>query len=93
MSEMKVIGKIKDNEYICTVTHAEIERYLNLYYNKMKRLEIGDVVDLADGYDFCRDTVSACQKTEEFIKSNQKVIEAIMSGISVISRYKPEDNE
>ena len=83
---MKVIGKAESDIYLCQVSHAEIEKFLNLYCNKMDRLKVGDVVDLGQGYNFCQKTRDALNKTEEFIRSNKDVIEMIVTGISVMAR-------
>ncbi len=81
---MKVIGKAESDIYLCQVSHAEIEKFLNLYC--MDRLKVGDVVDLGQGYNFCQKTRDALNKTEEFIRSNKDVIEMIVTGISVMTR-------
>ncbi len=79
---MKVIA-MGDGHYVCTVDHTELEKYMNLYFGKMPNLKIGDVVDLGKGYSFHHDTKDALRKTEEFIKSNKQIIDAITSGISL----------
>lgn len=83
---MKVIGKVDGDVYICQVSHREIEKFMDLYYNKMGYLAVGDEVDLGKGYDFFQDTKGALKKTEEFIKSNKEVIEMIVTGISLMTR-------
>lgn len=89
---MEVIGTVESGTYLCRVSHTEIEKYLNLYYNKKDRLKVGDVVNLGQGYDFLRDAEVALKKTEEFIAANKHVIETIVTGISVMSR-REKDNE
>ena len=81
---MKVIGTNK-NEYICTIGHSELEKFMNLYYNKMERLKVDDEVDLGAGYNFERKTRDALNQTQSFIKENKKVIEAIFNGIAIMS--------
>ena len=83
---MKVIGKIDADMYICAVSHTEIEKFLNLYYNKLERLKTGDEVDLGKGYNFRQETERALKTTREFIESNKEVIEAIISGISIMAK-------
>jgi len=83
---MEVLGKGSDDSYICKVSHTEIEKFMNLYYGKMGRLKVGESVDLGKGYDFMADTKDALRKTQAFIESNQEVIQAITSGILVMSR-------
>lgn len=90
---MKVIAKIDSDVYLCQVRHAEIEKYLGLYYNKMGTLKVGDEVDMGQGYNFFHQTQDALKKTEEFITSNKKVIEMIVTGISVMTRGDKEDEQ
>jgi hypothetical protein len=83
---MKVIGKGHDQMYICEVTHREIEKFMGLYYNNMNKLGIGDEINLGRGYDYLTETKEALKKTEDFIKSNKKVVEAILNGINLMQR-------
>lgn len=85
---MNVIGKTKDG-FLCEVNKTEIEKYLNLYYNKMGEIKIGDTIDLSKGYDFYRDSIDAMRKTDEFLKAHKAVVEAIFTGISLA--VKSED--
>lgn len=89
---MKILG-ISDSggrQYICEVSHSEIEKFLNLYYGKLKALNVGQEVDLGKGYDYSTDIAAALQKTQEFIRSNQAVVTAILNGLS-ITRAQPEE--
>lgn len=81
---MEVIGETKD-KYICIIDHTELEKFLGQYYNNLKRLKPGDIVDLGKGYDFHRDIKDAFEKTSNLITSNKKVIEAIFNGITVVT--------
>lgn len=89
---MLIIGKISDREYICEVTHTEIEKFMNLYYNNMKKLKVGDEVNLGKGYDFASQTKDAMKKTEDFIAGNKGIIEAILGGISVAGKVSQSEN-
>lgn len=63
---MKVIGKTRtgwDAEYICTVKHCELEKFLGLYYNKLKEIEVGEVVDLGKGYDHAAAAIEERRKS------------------------------
>ena len=89
---MLIIGKISDREYICEVTHTEIEKFMNLYYNDMGKLKVGDEVNLGKGYNFSVQIKDAMKKTEDFIAGNKEIIEAILNGISVVGHAsQPED--
>lgn len=82
---MKCIATVDSKKYICEVSHDELEMFMNLYYNKMDRLKVGDEVDLGKGYKFDSNTREALRKTSEFIAANRTVLDAITEGISVMS--------
>lgn len=86
---MKIIGITSETsysrEYICTVTHSELEKFLALYYDKMKTLKIGEIIDLVKGYDYHSDIASAMETTKKFIADNQKVVTAILNGLRIES--------
>lgn len=87
---MRVLGNIKSDIYICEVSHKEIEKFLNQYYNKMSYLKTGDEIDLGKGYNFKQDTAAALVKTREFIEANKTIIESIINGITVMAREESE---
>lgn len=90
---MEVIGVCGRDEYICKLNHSELEKYMNLYYGKMQNLHVGQHVYLGKGYDFLHKTESALKKTEEFLSANKEVIQAIMSGITVMTRKETQENK
>jgi len=79
---MKIIG-MAENEYIATLSHTEIEKFLGLYYDKLKRLEVGVTVDLGRAYDYSVDFKSALSETKHFISKNRAVINAIINGLNI----------
>lgn len=89
---MKVIGlipvKYSDDVYICQVTREEIKKYFNMYYGKeeLGSIAVGSEIDLGKGYDFYVDTNNALKKTQEFIESNKKTLDAIINGIQVMGK-------
>lgn len=95
---MKVIGIANDTyqaEYICTVTHNELEKFLALYYGKMQKLKIGEAVDLGKGYDYAGQIADAMKKTQDFVQANQTVVTAILNGLNYasISALKPPQSD
>lgn len=83
---MKVIGTTNNGwnrEYICTVTHSEIEKFLGLYYNKLKEIAVGESIDLGKGYDHAAEIRDAMKKTQELIQANQPVVTAILNGMNI----------
>ncbi len=91
---MKVIGKTEKN-YICEVSHTEIEKFLNQYYSdpRLSRLKIGEIVNLGKGYDWCRDTESALRETKTFIEKNKKIVKIIMEGFSILGELSEKEQE
>jgi hypothetical protein len=89
---MKVIGKKDNSTYICEVHHTELEKFLGLFYNKLNRLEVGNVVNLGKGYEYSGEIKSALENTRKFIESNKKVVEAILNGLSIESIMNQEEN-
>ena len=85
---MKVIGKIDINKYICEVSHTEIEKFMNKYYDSLNKLDVGDEISLGKGYDFFSETKDALNETQKFLKAHKKVIEAITNGINIIGTGK-----
>lgn len=92
---MKVLGKASRDTYLCEVSHEEIEKFLNLYYGHKPELKVGEVVDLGLGYNFASEIKDALKKTEEFVKSNQKTVQALLNGFSLVElrKIKPEKTE
>lgn len=78
---MKVIG-MANGDYICTLDHHELEKFLNLYYNRMERLRVGDTINLGRGHDFANEAADAMRKTQDFIRVNQAVVNAILNGLN-----------
>jgi len=86
---MKVIGIIQPGEeYVCSVTNEELEKFRNLYYNKMPKLSVGQEFDLDRGYDFHNDVKDMLQKTESFLSANKKMIKTLTDGISFLGKDK-----
>jgi len=91
---MKVIGKIDPEHYICTVEHWEIEKFRNLYFNNMTKLDVGSEFDLSKGYAFHEEVKDMLSKTEAFLSSSKKIIKTITDGISFLgSTEEDETNE
>ena len=85
---MKVIAKKGHDTYICEVNHTEIEQFLGLYYGRKTPLKEGEEVNLGEGYDYASEIKEAFKQTQTFVKSNQKIITAIMNGLSVFGHMR-----
>lgn len=79
---MRILGETK-NGFIAEVNKSEIEKFLNLYYNKMENIKVGDDIDLGKGYDHAEHISQAFKETQSFIKSHEKIISAIISGLNI----------
>jgi hypothetical protein len=79
---MKVIGTMgRRSDYIVSVSHTELEKFLGLYYGKLNELHVGQEIDLGKGYDHASEIAHAMRTTQEFVKANQQVVTAILNGL------------
>lgn len=80
----KVIGKTTTDTYLIEVHHGELEKFMNLYFNNMERLKVGDDIDLSKGYKFHEEIQAALKQSQAFIEANAKTINAINNGLLVL---------
>ena len=66
---MKVIGLVNSSTYLVEVSHCEIEKVFDKYYNKLEKLNVGDALDLGDGYNFRVDIKNACNEMRDAMKA------------------------
>jgi len=59
---MKIIGKGENGEYLCQVSHSEIEKCFDKYYNKLEQLKVGETIDIGAGYNFRNQIKDLCDK-------------------------------
>ena len=78
---MQVLGVSGHNKYIVEIEHTELEKYLDLYYNNLKPLKVGDVIDLSDGHRYYHKTATALTSTQKFFKDNVENIKAITNAM------------
>lgn len=76
---MTVIAKVDSKDYICKISHSEIEKFLGIYYYResLKELKVNDTIDLGLGYTYFEDTKQALRDTQAFFKSNATIINAV----------------
>ena len=82
---MKIIAKVDRKNYIAEIDHYEIEKFLGLYYDKMAEIHVGDTIDLSKGYNHAQEIKDAMKKTQDLISGNQKVVEAILNGMQIVT--------
>lgn len=59
---MKIIGKGENGEYLCQVSHTEIEKCFDKYYGNMEQLKVGQTIDIGAGYNFRNQIKDLCEK-------------------------------
>ena len=89
---MRILGTASyhGDKYIAEIDHSEIEKFLNLYYNNLKKLSVGQFVDLGRGYDFAAEAKAAMKATSDLIEKNKVVVKAIFDGIQIIGRNEDQ---
>jgi len=96
---MKVIGIGQDGKLICEVDKTELKKYFECYYSnpaetkKIDDLKVGQSIDLGKGFDHLREIRDAFSETQKFVKSNEKVINAITSGLLLIANDAIKDEQ
>ena len=90
---MKIIAEVKHGEYIGQFNRTEIEKFLNLYYDKMGPLKVGSEVDLGKGHDFESKIKSAFRSTSDLINNHADVLKAITTGITVCNTANKDRGE
>lgn len=65
---MKVIAKSSESKYICEVSHEELEKFLDQYYGKLRKLDVGHELNLGQGYDFSARIESACKSMADAMR-------------------------
>lgn len=80
---MKVIGVGSDNNLICEISHQELEKFFNCYYEdsdpmrkSIRDLRAGSALNLGQGYDHLSEIRSAFKQMQDFIRANETVIKA-----------------
>ena len=88
---MKVIAKADSSTYLCEVSHSELEKFFNQYYGKMKQLNVGEQVNLGQGYDFSARIEDACKKMSEAMRGFESA-RSVMTAFAVAIAKGAEDN-
>jgi len=60
---MEIIG-LSGSDYIAKISHSELEKLNNKYYSRenIKKLQIGEKMDLGSGHDFTREIKNVCNE-------------------------------
>ena len=83
---MRVIGKVDHHKYICEISHSEIEKYLDRYYNhdNLSPLQVGQVFDLGKGHDWAKSIQPAMRSLQDLIKKNGEIVRALTTGFQIL---------
>ena len=84
---MKIIGDAGNKNYLVEISHTEIEKVIGKYYGKLNALKVGEVVDIAAGYDFASDILSACKAMTDASKDE---IARLRAEIERLTKYKTD---
>lgn len=92
---MKIIGNEGHGRYIAIVDHSEIEKLSNKWYvnNGVKKLEIGESLDLGAGYNFLRDIEKVCKGMTEAIQKFEEAKETLTKFAIMVSKSSEEQHE
>ena len=74
---MKVVAIVDHKKYLCEISHVEIEKFLDLYYENLQVLRVGDSVDLSKGYNFANDMEIAVKKIEGFFSATDAILQVL----------------
>lgn len=93
---MKVIAK-SSRGFICEVTDAEIQKYMNTYYRrniKETKIKEGEDIDLGLGYNHAEDIRRAVSTLKDHIKANNAVFDVIQKGLHLVAdSEQPEKDQ
>ena len=87
---MKIIGMQDDSTYLAIVSHTELEKSVNLYYGNMKKLKVGDSIDLGQGYNFSSKIESVCRDMLSATKSFDEAKATLMAFAVMVAENKGE---
>ena len=90
---MKVIAKASESEYLCTVSHAEIEKFMDKYYGNTPRLQVGQEVNLGLGYDFSGRIEQACKSMTQAMKDFESARNVMTSFAVAIAKATGEHHD
>jgi hypothetical protein len=94
---MKIIGQTGntyDQEFICTVSRSELQKFMNTYYSSTPfNLKVGDTVDLGRGYDFAQKIESSVTRVQDLVKGSQEVINTILLGLNLKAIHQQAEEE
>ena len=87
---MLIIGIQDSDNYLAVVNHTELEKASNLYYGNMKKLKVGDSVDLGQGYNFSSKIESVCRDMLSATKSFDEAKATLMAFAVMVAENKGE---
>lgn len=89
---MKVIAKVNGDTYLAEVSHTELEKLTDKYYGNMKRLEVGDTMNLGAGHDFRDQIKSACKQMTDAVTQFERAQKTLFA-FAIMAGQLPEPTE
>ncbi len=91
---MKILA-IKENgrkvSYIAEVSHEEIEKVYNLYYNKLGSLKVDQELDLGEGYNYTTDIKATCASMQASMEKFDKTKQMLLTFASIIDKARTKE--
>jgi len=89
---MKILGLVNNDTYLVQVSHTEIEKVFNKYYNNLDKLKVGDELDLGAGYGFREDIKHACNEMRNAMKAFEANRMTLMRFANMVAEL-PDEQE
>ena len=90
---MKIIGEAKRDHCVAIVSKDEIEKVFNKFYGGMPAIKIGDIIDLAQGYDFGREIQQVCSSMRDSMESFDRARATLQQFALMVAENAPSEGE
>ena len=88
---MKIIGEANSGHYVAIVSKDEIEKVFDKFYGKMPAIQVGDTINIAQGYDFRGEIQRVCSSMQESMRSFDRA-RATLQQFAMMVADRTEDN-
>ncbi len=90
---MKIIGLQDDRTYVAIVSHTELEKCANKYYNKLPSLKVGNEFDIGLGHDYAGSIESACRSMMEAMKTFERARETLTKFAAMVAEHQQSETD
>jgi hypothetical protein len=84
MKILAVISKNHRTRYIADISHEEIEKVFNKYYNKLGELKVDQEIDLGEGYNYTSDIQQTCESMTKSMERFDNTRKMLLTFASII---------